>query len=261
MVGRVAEGPGHAAAARVDQLDLLAGHRVPALLLKGTPVAHLYYDEPYQRVRCDTDLYINEEDVATTAGVLADHGYQVSGLGRRKYSSKQFGAVETSFQNVSNHFDVHWKLSNRVLFQAALPFEECHAERQPVPALGENAWTLSTTDLLLHACIHRIGHGRNTDRNRLLWLYDINLLWNGLDTAGQAQVIEKALDKKIGAMCADALEVCWELFKPNGGGIPVGATSVGAAPGRDYLHGWSVDRKEHREVRCDQSGFGTRHKK
>ncbi|MEE4243753.1 MAG: hypothetical protein V2I36_20005, partial [Desulfopila sp.] len=63
-----------------------------------------------------------------------------------------------------------------------------------------------------HACIHRIAHGRGSERNRLIWLYDIHLLWNAMDEEQRAAFIKKALAKKIGAVCADALRVCDELF-------------------------------------------------
>ncbi len=52
-------------------LELLALHEIPVLLLKGTPLAQLTYPSTYLRPRCDTDLYIDEADVAKTAAVLA----------------------------------------------------------------------------------------------------------------------------------------------------------------------------------------------
>lgn len=193
-------------------LDLLAEHQVPVLLLKGTPVAHLCYAESYQRPRCDTDLYIREEDTRKTSTLLADHGYEVSGLGSRKYSSKQFGATTASFQKVRTHFDIHWKLSNRVMFRATLPFEDCYQNRQAVTALGPSAYALSPIDLLLHACIHRIAHGRNTQRDRLIWLYDIHLLVEAMDEMELERFKNKAIERLVGVLCADAIEVAQELF-------------------------------------------------
>jgi hypothetical protein len=193
-------------------LDLLAEHKIPALLLKGTPVAHLYYGKSYRRSRCDTDLYISEEDTQATADLLAEHGCQVSGLGKRKYSSKQFVASIVAFQEVQTDFDIHWKLSNRVMFRATLPFEDCYQNRQAIKALGPNAYALSAVDLLLHACIHRIAHGRNTERDRLIWLYDIHLLVEAMNEAELEQFKNKAKDRFVGVLCADAIEVAQGLF-------------------------------------------------
>jgi hypothetical protein len=197
-------------------LDLLAKNGLKSLLLKGTPVAHLHYPESYLRTRFDTDLYINDADTWAIAALLAENGYRVTGLNERKYSSKQFGADIAAFQQVHTHFDIHYRLSNRVLFRHTLPYEECEKARQPVPALGTNAWTLGTQDLLLHACIHRIAHGRNTERNRILWLYDIHLLWAAMDSSEQEQLVERALQKKIGTLCAEALQSANEAFSNTG---------------------------------------------
>ena len=193
-------------------LRLLAENEIPVLLLKGTPVAHLYYDHSYERPRCDSDLYIAEQDVSRTAELLAASGYQVSGLGGRPYSSKQFGAATNPFQNAWMTFDIHWKLSNRILFQTTLPFEDCWQGRQPVAALGPGACAPCAIDLLLHACIHRIGHGRNTERNRLIWLYDVHVMVNVMDEDELQQFAIKAAERKVGVLCADALEVTEELF-------------------------------------------------
>ncbi len=109
-------------------------------------------------------------------------------------------------------FDLHWRLSNRVLFRDALSFDECWARRQAVAPLGAQACALSDADLLLLACLHRIAHGRNTYRNRLIWLYDVHLLALALGEAGLTRFAEAALEKNIGAVCADALAACRERF-------------------------------------------------
>jgi hypothetical protein len=199
-------------AATQKLLELLAEHDIPALLLKGTPIAHLYYPDSYLRPRCDTDIYINECDLEKTARLLSENDYQVSGLGKRKYSSKQFVAAKAASKNSLMHFDVHWKLSNRVMFRSTLPFEECLKTSQPVADLGPDARALSVTNLLIHACIHRIAHGRNTERNRLIWLYDVHLLIDAMNEAELVEFPSIAKQKSIGYLCADALEVCQSLF-------------------------------------------------
>ena len=199
-------------AATCKTLDLLAEREIPALLLKGTPVAHLYFPATYLRTRCDTDVYIWEDDLEKAIAVLSGDNYHISKSESREISSKQFVAAMPSVQSTYIHFDMHWKLSNRVMFQHTLPFDECLETSQPVPSLGPNAMALSKTDLLIHACIHRIAHGRNTERNRLIWLYDIHLLIGAMSDAELQQFPVTAKQKSIGCLCADALEVCQDLF-------------------------------------------------
>jgi hypothetical protein len=164
------------------------------------------------RPRCDTDIYINEKDLDRTASLLTGNSYQLSGLGKRTYSSKQFVAAIETMKNSFIHFDMHWKLSNRVMFRGTLPFEECLEKSQPVPNLGANARALSLNDLMLHACIHRIAHGRNTESNRLIWLYDIHLLAGAMSENELENFPSVAREKSIGYLCADALEMCQSLF-------------------------------------------------
>lgn len=192
--------------------DRLADAGLRCLALKGTPLSLLAYSEPYLRERCDSDLYVGLDDVEAVAATLREAGYALHGLSERPQASKQFQASIRSFQALNSIFDIHYRLSNRVLFRATLPFEDCWEARQPISALGPSAQALSNPDLLLHACIHRIAHGRGSERNRLIWLYDIHLLWNALDEAARQDFVEKALTKKIGAVCADAIEVCYGLF-------------------------------------------------
>lgn len=193
-------------------LDLLAANQIPALLMKGTPVAFLYYPNTYLRTRCDTDIYIDEDDLQKTAELLSAHHYELSGLGSRKHSSKQFVAAIESVQKKFLHFDMHWKLSNRVMFRSTLPFKECLQSSQPVTGLGPNARALSITDLMIHACIHRIAHGRNTERNRLIWLYDIHLMAEAMSATELDDFLLKAKQKAIATLCADALETCQAIF-------------------------------------------------
>jgi hypothetical protein len=189
-------------------LDLLKGANIPALLLKGAPIAFLYYGDSYLRPRCDTDIFIRPTDTNRAADILSSNGYQISGLGLRTHSSKQFSAFHPTGHGLGFSFDMHWKLSNRVLFNDILQFPECWQTRQPVPQLGCNAYTLSAAHLLLHACIHRIAHGRNTDRNRLIWLYDIHLITSAFSSDDFDRFQNLAIQKQVGTLCQDALVMC-----------------------------------------------------
>jgi len=66
--------------------------------------------------------------------------------------------------------------------------------------------------LLLHACIHRIAHGRNTMRNRLIWLYDIPLITNRFSAEEFDRFRRLALEKQVGMLCLDALIMCRYYF-------------------------------------------------
>ncbi|WP_296926034.1 nucleotidyltransferase family protein, partial [Thiohalocapsa sp.] len=56
-------------------LDALDSAGVPALLLKGAPLAYTHYEAPYLRPRGDTDVLIPVDQRAAAHGVLLDCGY------------------------------------------------------------------------------------------------------------------------------------------------------------------------------------------
>jgi|GEM_PF-2097361 len=58
------------------------------------------------------------------AEVLASNGYQLSRLDQGSYASKQFDALFPSRQGFAMLFDIHWRFSNRVIFNHILQFEE-----------------------------------------------------------------------------------------------------------------------------------------
>lgn len=193
-------------------LDLLGEKQIPGLLLKGTAIACNYFDDSYLRTRCDTDLLIRESDKQDVVNLLSANHYRVSGVDNRKYASKQFSAILGTTPGMAAAFDIHWKLSNRTLFNNILQFDECWDARQPVKQLGKNAFTLSPVHLLIHACIHRIAHGRNSDRNRLIWLYDIHLITSAFCDEEFDTFLEMAITKGIGALCADGLVMSQYYF-------------------------------------------------
>jgi hypothetical protein len=195
-------------------LALLAAEGFDVLLLKGTPMALRHYPASYLRPRCDTDIYIDAPQAEAIGALLKANGYHVQGLGSDAPSAtvKQFHATRESFQGEQMWFDIHHRLSNRAVFAHCLPFEECLAFPQDVPNLGATARALSDADLLLHACIHRIAHGRNSERNRLIWLYDIHLLVQAVTPRCLNNAMERAVKMQIGAVCADAWETCQGLF-------------------------------------------------
>lgn len=239
-------------------LDLLKAANVPALLLKGTPVAVLYYPDTYLRTRCDTDILIPTTDTQRAAGVLAAHGYQISGLGGRTYSSKQFSAVHVTERGFGSSFDIHWRLSNRVLFRDLLQFDACWETRQSLPRLGNNAYTLSPADLLLHACIHRIAHGRNTERNRLIWLYDAHLMASSFSSEDFVRFRELAIEKGVGTLCQDALAMCQYYFRTSS---PEGYLAALARNRRQEPTAGLVKASKRKWAIADLMALKTRHEK
>lgn len=176
-----------------------------ALFIKGLPLAHLFYPESRLRVRVDIDVYFDVAERTPVIELLRDAGYDIQWHDTNAATSQQFTAMAPGKTLRPIHFDLHERISNRAVFGDLLPFTECWSRRQALPGLGEAAFTMATPDLLMHSALHRLAHGRASERDRLAWLYDLHLAFAAMNAQERETLAERALDARIGAVVADGL--------------------------------------------------------
>jgi len=177
--------------------------------------------------------------VAKHRDVLAELGYA-----RDTYSQGVGCEVNLTKQDrfgLDHVLDVHWRLSGNEVFAALFDWEEAHRMSVAVPALAVQARGLSPVHALLHACVHRAAHVHSPyyvdgdpylERNRLIWLYDIRLLSDALDTAHWRSFVDLARERGVSALCLDALHAAADLL---GAAIPTEASSALAHPKRSEI--------------------------
>ncbi len=202
-------------------VDLLAGKGVQSVLLKGTPLAYLYYDQPFLRSRGDTDLFIRAADREAVDALFRRCGYQRPNAVSGEWVSRQTTYFRFDRMRVPHTFDVHWAINNSPIFSPVLTFDDCDEAAITVPALGGNARTLRPDHALTLACMHRAGHMRApywvdgvafTEGNRLIWLYDIHLLLEEMSRNELDAFARFTQRKRLKAICRDALTVTQECF-------------------------------------------------
>jgi hypothetical protein len=201
--------------ATVELLDSFAAEDVPAVLLKGTPLAYSLYQAPYLRTRGDTDILIPESHRKAAHRALQACGYQPGIPTARWFASYQLSYTRHHEKLPSQVVDLHWRLSNRQIFARLFAFDELWRASIPVPELGPGARTLRPTHALLLACTHRATHvaapivvaGQDYyEPNRLIWLYDIKLLSETLDANDWDVFADLAARKRVRRVCLDALQ-------------------------------------------------------
>lgn len=195
-----------------ELLEALEKEGVAPLLVKGLPVAELHYEKRHFRHRTDIDLYLPPGEDRAVEQLLEALGYRLFGTSGKDPTVRQFHASRGEGTPIPIHFDLHRGISNRALFRSILPFESVDREAQAVPGLHPAARTLSNPHLLIHACVHRIAHGRNTQSRRLLWLNDIRLILAALDAASRSRFVDDAVAWAVGAICADGLQTTADTF-------------------------------------------------
>jgi hypothetical protein len=192
-------------------LHAFAQDGIHPLLLKGTPLAYSLYPEPGLRPRCDTDLLIDEKDRGKTAALMRELGYTPLHEAQVDYINTQMSYTKTA-QGIRCCYDIHWQVSNcNRQFSQDFATGKIFEQAEPVPALGEHAQTLNKVNALIYACFHRAGHFSHSG-DRLIWLYDIHLLCQGLTGQEGARFYERARELQIISLCADAIETTQYWF-------------------------------------------------
>ena len=193
-------------------LDRLSAAGLDALLIKGLAVALRYYPDSRLRQRVDIDVYLRRDQESELRRVLEDAGYALAWHDRNPVTSHQFTATAPPPTMRPVVFDLHRRISNRAAFRDLMPFETLWASRQPLAGLHPAAFAPAAPYLLIHACLHRLAHGRGRETGRLAWLYDLHRLLEAMPTSERAQLADAATDMEVGTICAAALAECAALF-------------------------------------------------
>ena len=161
----------------IQVVQALAEAGIPMLVLKGTALAYSVYPAAHLRPRWDTDLLLPDTDAIERAKpVLAAVGYTASNVPTTTAMAYELSFHRDTPGGNTHWIDAHWALANNALYAGCFEFDELHAEAIALPALGDHARGLGSVHALLHACVHRVGNLPVGEGNRLIWLYDMDLL-------------------------------------------------------------------------------------
>lgn len=180
------------------------------VVFKGTALAYSEYSQPWQRPRTDTDLLISRDQINLFTDVFTQLGYERLFAISGKYISYQATFGKRLVGNATINIDVHWRINNRQCLANTYSLTQLHQSGQALSAFAAAPISPCQVDSLLIACLHRLGHHHKEER--LAWLYDIHLLASQLDTEQWSDVINKAIDKKISALCLNGLKTCKQYF-------------------------------------------------
>lgn len=180
---------------------------VRCLLIKGEALANSHYATPGTRTRCDSDLFIDLDDIEAAKQAVLDADMSIVSP---VYKSHQFTVSRAGDLSGTVHFDVHWRISNHPLYARAISFEEAFDHSLEVPGM-ENTRMLNAVDALLLACMHRMGNERH-DRNRLIWIHDIHALTTAMDANELLKFAAKAERLQVQEACLDGLSMSAKCF-------------------------------------------------
>ena len=191
-------------------IKIFNDNAIPLLVLKGSALAYSLYQQPYQRIRGDTDILIRQQDKAATDKLLIENNYEKSATVSGSLISHQSTFINNT-DSGSHIYDLHWKLSNRNAFAQLFDFDEIYNRRQTMSKMSGNAYRLSNVDALLHAIIHYYGHFPD-DRERLIWIYDMHLLCTQLTPDCWKDFLKQCHARKLDPFALKALSLTHSTF-------------------------------------------------
>jgi hypothetical protein len=189
---------------RVMRVLAVAG--IPALLLKGAALAYSVYPAPFLRSRGDTDLLLPDvEAVECCKPVLAGLDYVDSHVPTTTAMAYELVFRHEAENGQVHWIDAHWALSNSAMYASCFSFAELRAEAVALPALGADARGLGKVHALLNACMHRICNLPHGIGDRLIWLYDMDLLARRCSERDFDRLRELAVQRGLAGTCWDGL--------------------------------------------------------
>jgi hypothetical protein len=203
-----------------EVLVALADAGIVPLLFKGTALAFTHYHDAALRPRFDTDLLIEASEIDIAAATLERLGYERGPFVAGDLVMYQAPFSRSDRRGVRHTFDVHWKISNPQVFAAAFTVDELRARAVSIPALGSGARAVGPVHALALACIHRLAH--HGDDERLIWLYDIHLISEGLTASEREDFINLADAKQLMTVCRDGLAAAEQRFRGRGVALLLG---------------------------------------
>ncbi len=208
-------------------LAVFSKENIENILLKGFPLSYLVYPSAYLRPSADIDFLIHERDNEKIERIVKNLGYTVP----LQVPSHEWTAVKKDAHQIRHSLDFHWKISNAYTFSQMLSFEEIQKKSVLLPSFPGSAKTLCLEQALFLAAIHRTGHHAN--ESRLIWLYDIHLIFSRMQKEEIDSFLTLAKEKKAAAICLEALTLTKEW--------------IGTAVSEEVLGRLKRDKEEHEE--------------
>lgn len=199
----------------------LAAKGIQPVVLKGTALAYALYPNPVLRGRGDTDLIIPLSAREQVHEVLEVLGFErclgVSG----EFVSYQSCYTLSTAEAGQHSIDLHWRINNSELLSRLFAYDELRENAMSLSGLCRGALGLNPVYALLLACMHRDTHKQNPyyaagaahySADRLIWIYDIDLLARSLPPAQWHDLVRLAGNKGLCATCLDGIERARQCF-------------------------------------------------
>jgi len=194
--------------------ERLAAAGIYPLIFKGSALAYQIYELPFTRERCDTDLLFQDKAQALAAAALLteEQGFLDYTTAEGSLISYEKAIYKRDDLGLHHELDLHWRISNNNIYGDTCRFDELFERGLPT-RIGDRVFrTPCATDAFIIACLHRMANIAEDKEGRLIWLYDIKLLAERLNTDEWQTIARRCIDRHIAHACLMTLEAANAAF-------------------------------------------------
>jgi hypothetical protein len=204
----------HLAADMATQADLpcvlriLQNHSIDFIMLKGEALSHSIYSLTHLRTKTDIDLLFSSKDESERAWkALEVEGFQRMLSQQGTFVGYQFVCHKQYPNGFRIVFDIHNEITNYLWFNRRLRYEYLLANSNFIEIENVKVRVLNAVHALTHACVHRITNKSKNTADRLIWLYDVHLLSQGLSDTQWQNLVQMCLSKDLSGIVLQGLQV------------------------------------------------------
>lgn len=183
---------------------------IPAMVIKGVPLALRYYGDLGSRPMNDVDVLVPTDRMADTLRLLRDDGWRPhrDTRGRSQPLTAGFSLISEHSRIVATadgtHVDLHWHLREQFVVpgQEMTSSDAFWSAAEPIEILGTATRTLCASDLLLHAIVHGLVSQQDA---RARWAADSLVLMRHPDAVDWERLIQQATQRRLVLIVRSAL--------------------------------------------------------
>jgi hypothetical protein len=192
-------------------LAALEAGGIEPIVFKGAALAHTHYKHSWHRPRLDADILIASAHRERAFDILRSLGYTQPVMISGELVSYQTMFVRTNAIGREHVIDLHWQITNPQITAHALTHAELVFRSDRIVVDGQPMRVPSSVDALVIACLHRVAH--HADAEIPIWIYDIHLIAESLNTTHWTAFIDLAVSRQLAAMCARGLSLASRWFQ------------------------------------------------
>jgi Uncharacterised nucleotidyltransferase/Sulfotransferase family len=198
-------------------LTLLQEAGIPAMVIKGVPLALRFYGDLGSRPMNDVDVLVPTDRMAGALQLLEDQGWRPH---RDRHGLSQ--PLTAGFSLMSDHsrivtapdgflVDLHWHLREQFVVpgQETTSSDDFWRATEPIDILGVVTRTLCASDLLLHAVVHGLVSQQDA---RARWAADSLAIIRHSDAVDWERLIAQAEQRRLVPILRAALGYLVEDF-------------------------------------------------